>query len=113
MNTVILTAFVALAAMGLAAQGIAASDHDGHGGMRAATSEILLTEGIVKKIDKSAGKVTIAHGPLVNLGMPAMTMDFRVSKPAWLAKMKEGQKIRFTADQVAGNLTVMRYEPAK
>jgi Cu(I)/Ag(I) efflux system periplasmic protein CusF len=72
-----------------------------------------MSEGTVKKVDPSAGKLTIAHGPLENLGMPAMTMVFRVKDPAMLAKVKTGDKIRFTAERVAGTFTVTALEPAK
>ena len=111
MKTVFAAAFIALAATGFSAPGIAATDHDGHGAMHApSVAETPLTEGLVKKVDKAAGKVTISHGPLVNLGMPGMTMAFRVKEAAWLDKMKEGQKIRFAADEVNGALIVVRFE---
>ena len=32
-----------------------------------------LTDGEVRKVDKDAKKITIKHGPLTNLDMPAMT----------------------------------------
>ena len=67
----------------------------------------------VKKVDKSSGKVTIKHGPLDNLGMPAMTMVFRVKDPAMLNQLKEGDKINFVADKVNGAITVIHAEPAK
>jgi Cu/Ag efflux protein CusF len=70
------------------------------------------TAGLVKKVDKAAGKVTIRHEPLENLGMPKMTMVFRVKNPAMLDEMKEGQEIRFIADRVNGAFTVMWFEPA-
>lgn len=81
--------------------------------MPAAKAEVGLTDGTVKKIDKAAGEVVIAHGPLENLGMSAMTMAFRVKDPAWLTKMKPGDRIRFVADYAKGALTVVRYEPAR
>jgi len=71
------------------------------------------SSGEVKKVDKPSGKVTIKHGPLANLGMPAMTMVFRVKDPAMLDQMKEGDKINFVAEKVNGALTVMQAEPAK
>ncbi len=37
-----------------------------------------LSEGEVRKVDKDAKKITLRHGPLVNLDMPAMTMVFQV-----------------------------------
>lgn len=72
-----------------------------------------LSDGTVRKVDKDAGKVTIAHGPIENLDMPGMTMVFRVKEAAWLDQMKPGDKIRFMADRVEGRLTVIKYEPAK
>lgn len=78
-----------------------------------AAGDIALSDGEVRKIDKSAGKLTLKHGPLENLGMSAMTMVFRVKEPVWLDQMKEGDKIRFVAEKVNGALTVVRYEPVK
>jgi Cu(I)/Ag(I) efflux system periplasmic protein CusF len=79
-----------------------------------AHAEDQMVEGLVKKVDKPAGKVTLAHGPLTNLGMnTAMTMAFRVKEAAWLDQMKEGDKIRFTADSVNGALTIVRFSAAK
>lgn len=72
-----------------------------------------LTPGEVKKVDKDAGKVTIKHGPLDNLGMPAMTMVFRVKDSAMLDQLKAGDRINFLADKWNGTLTVMRFEAAK
>lgn len=70
------------------------------------------SEGEVRKVDREASKVTLKHGPLANLDMPAMTMVFRVSDPAMLEKLKVGDKIRFTADKVGGQYTVTAFEPA-
>ena len=72
-----------------------------------------MVDGTIKKIDRSTGKVTLAHGALVNLGMPAMTMAFRVNDIAWLDQMKEGNKIRFVAGNINGVITVVRFESGK
>lgn len=69
--------------------------------------------GEVEKVDKSKGEVTIKHGPIDNLGMPAMTMAFQVKDPAMLDQMKEGDKIHFVAEKVNGAFTVIQTEPAK
>jgi Cu/Ag efflux protein CusF len=61
--------------------------------------------GKIKKINAKAGKVTIIHGPLANLDMPAMTMVFRADE-AMIANMSVGQDIEFIADRVKGKLTV-------
>ena len=49
-------------------------------------------DGEVRKVDASASKVTIKHGPLANLNMGAMTMVFRVDDPAILDKLKPETK---------------------
>jgi Cu/Ag efflux protein CusF len=64
------------------------------------------TLGVVKEVDAEAGKVTIIHEELVDLGMPAMTMVFRADDEM-LARMSEGQNVEFLADRVAGKLTVV------
>lgn len=91
----------------------AANDHSGHHATPAATQDGKMVEGLVKKLDRSAGKVTLAHGPLTNLGMPAMTMAFPVKNPAWLGEMKEGDQIRFVAETVNGTITIVRFEATK
>lgn len=81
-----------------------------HGAMHAtAASSAVLTNGLIKKVDKSGGKLTVTHGPLPN-GMPGMTMAFRVKDAAWLAKVKEGQKIRFAIDD---KMTIIQLETAQ
>ena len=37
-----------------------------------------LSEGEIRKVDKDTAKLTIKHGELKNLDMPAMTMVFQV-----------------------------------
>ncbi len=70
-----------------------------------------MAEGEVRKIDKDAGKLTIKHGELQNLQMPAMTMVFRVKDPAMLDQVKVGDKVNFVAEKVGGQFTVTRMEP--
>jgi Cu/Ag efflux protein CusF len=72
-----------------------------------------MTTGVVRKVDKGAGKVTIRHEPIVNLGMPQMTMVFRVKDPAMLDRLQEGDEIRFVANKVDGAYTVIQFEPVK
>jgi Cu(I)/Ag(I) efflux system protein CusF len=62
---------------------------------------------VVKKLDKANGKVTLKHGALTNLGMPAMTMAFRVKDAAWLDKLHPSDQIHFVAEQVDGELTIV------
>jgi Cu/Ag efflux protein CusF len=110
---------IALAAASTAA--FAQDSHAGHGGhgqqaahaapAPAAAAE--LTEGEVKKIDKDAGKITLRHGEIKNLGMAAMTMVLRVKDAAMLDQLKVGDKIRFAADRVNGAVTIMQMQPAQ
>jgi Cu(I)/Ag(I) efflux system protein CusF len=71
-----------------------------------------MSEGEIRKVDREAGKLTIRHGELKNLGMPAMTMVFRAQDPAMLERVKVGDKVKFVAENVNGTLTVVRLEPA-
>ena len=64
------------------------------------------TEGEVRRIDKAAGTVTLKHGAIRNLDMQAMTMTFGVKDRAMLDGLKVGDRVRFTADQVGGSLTL-------
>ena len=69
-----------------------------------------MSQGEVRKVDKDAKKITIRHGPLVNLEMPAMTMVFQVKDPRMLEQVKAGDKIKFLAEKVDGAFTVMKVE---
>jgi Cu/Ag efflux protein CusF len=71
------------------------------------------TVGEVRKVDKAAKKITIKHGPITNLDMPAMTMVFQVKDPSILERVKAGDKIKFRAEDVKGALTVTRIETAQ
>ncbi len=69
-----------------------------------------MSAGEVKKIDKDAGKITIKHGPLLNLDMPPMTMVFRVKDPAMLDQVKPGDRINFVVEKANGALTVTQMQ---
>ncbi len=69
--------------------------------------------GEVRKVDKDAKKITIKHGPLQDLDMPAMTMVYRVKDPAMLDQVKAGDKVKFQAEKVDGTLIVTQIAPAK
>ena len=114
MKALITASLIAFSTLG-AVSAQAASDHAGHAmaSPSAASAEMQMIDAQVKKVDKAAGKVTLSHGPLANLNMPAMTMVLKVSNVAWLDQMKTGDKIRFMADNVNGAITVVHFEPAK
>jgi Cu/Ag efflux protein CusF len=72
-----------------------------------------LSEGTVKKIDQSTHRVMLAHGPIANIGMPPMTMMFKVMDPAMLKKLKDGDKVRFRVEEIEGDYTIVRIEAVK
>lgn len=71
----------------------------------AVAASAAVSKGEIKKIDQDTGKLTIKHGELKNINMPAMTMVFDVSDKAALAKLKTGDKITFVAGNANGQLT--------
>lgn len=64
-------------------------------------------EGEVRKIDKAQAKITLKHGDIKNLDMPPMTMVFRVKDPKMLDAVAVGDKVKFTADKIDGQYTVV------
>ncbi|QOZ71980.1 copper-binding protein [Bradyrhizobium arachidis] len=70
--------------------------------------------GEVKKIDESAGKITLKHGPAKSLGMEEpMTMVYRVKDTTMLKQVKVGDKVTFEAEEAAAGYTVTKLEKAK
>ncbi len=73
-----------------------------------------MVDGQVVKVDESAGKVTIKHGPLKKFDMDeGMTMVWHVQDPAMLKQVKAGDKIKFEPDRVNGQFTVTKIEKTK
>ena len=72
-----------------------------------------MIEGEVRKVDKEQGKITLKHGPIPNLEMPGMTMVFRVKEPTMLERVQAGDKVRFAADKLSGQITVTSIEVTK
>jgi len=102
----ILAAVVMAASTGAIAQAPAASAVD-HGSRHpAAAADALQSDGEVRKVDRELGKLTLRHGPLPNLDMPPMTMVFVVADPKLLDGLKQGDKVRFTAEKINGAYTV-------
>jgi Cu(I)/Ag(I) efflux system protein CusF len=73
-----------------------------------------MVAGQVTKIDESAGKITIKHGPIKKFDMDdGMTMVFRAQDPAMLKAVKPGDRVRFVPDRINGQFTVTKIEKAK
>ena len=83
------------------------------GGTSIAFAQAVPADGQVTKIDESAGKITLKHGPIKNLDMDSMTMVFRVKDPAMLKTVKVGDKVKFEAERVDGAITVTKIQKAR
>jgi Cu(I)/Ag(I) efflux system protein CusF len=111
MKTMIHVAAVLAALVTPAYAQLSTIDHSAHHVAQAQAAP--LTDGEVRKVDTDARKITIRHGPIVNLDMPGMTMVFQVKEPAMLDKVKTGDKIKFRAEKAGGSYIVTQIEPAK
>jgi Cu/Ag efflux protein CusF len=107
--------FAVLLGIALAAPAFAQKSSDDHSAHHAGAQEqsAALTEGEVRKVDTGAKKITIKHGPLTNLEMPAMTMVFQVKDPKMLEQVKPGDKIMFSVEKLGGAYTVTTIEQRK
>lgn len=112
LNKLLISAFLFASGLSLAQ---AQDTHAGHNmaaaSGTAATADSMI-DGEVRKVNKDTERITIKHGPLPNLDMPGMTMVFRVKDTAMLDQVKEGDKVRFMADKVNGNITLIKLELA-
>jgi Cu/Ag efflux protein CusF len=79
-----------------------------------AVAQEALIDGQVMKVDQSAGKITLKHGPIKKLGMDqGMTMVFKAQDAAMLKAVKAGDKVKFDAEQVNGQFTVTKIEKSQ
>lgn len=76
----------------------------------AAPMAAALAAGVVQKVDRQAGMVTIQHGELKSVGMPPMTMAYKAKEPAMVDRAKEGEKIKFRLENLHGTYTITALE---
>ena len=76
-------------------------------------SEVI--KGEVKKIDESAGKITLTTGPIKSLDMDdeSMTMVYRVQDPALLKQVKIGDKVQFEFQSSSAGITITKMQRSK
>ena len=80
----------------------------------AALAQTASIRGEVKRIDESAGKITLKHDAAKSLGMDEpMTMVYRVKDPAMLKQVKVGDKATFEAEEAAAKKTKTKKQKAK
>ena len=68
-------------------------------------------EGEVRKLDRAQAKVTLKHGEIRAMDMPAMTMVFRVKDAKMLDGLAEGSKVSFEVEKIDGQFTITRLTP--
>jgi Cu/Ag efflux protein CusF len=79
-----------------------------------ALAQTAMANGEVKKIDQSADKITIRHGPIKAFDMEnPMTMVYRVNDPAMLKQVKVGEKVQFEVTHENGAFTITKMQKAK
>ena len=103
---IVVTAAVALAPVAGRAEGVTTDAAR----IVAAVADQDMSVGEIRKVDPAAKKITIRHGELKNLEMPAMTMVFQVKDPAMVDKVKAGDRVKFRADKVNGVFIVVEIE---
>ncbi|MCA7999383.1 copper-binding protein [Burkholderia metallica] len=78
------------------------------GGAAMSAPDSALTDAEVREIDVGRGRVTLKHGALDNVGMPPMTMAFKVADLAMLRPLHVGDKVRVRVENVNGTLTIVK-----
>lgn len=74
---------------------VAGGPHSAQAQVPAASKKAGTGTGLIQQIDEERGAVTIKHGPLQGLSMPAMTMSFMVKDKAMLSSLQPLQKVYF------------------
>ncbi len=64
-------------------------------------------QGEVRRVNPNEGKITLKHGPIPELELPAMTLVFQVQDITVLEGVQPGDKVIFTADRINGQYTVI------
>ena len=84
-----------------------------HGKMDMSQASASMTDGEIKKVDQSTGKVTIKHGEIKHMDMPGMTMVFTAKDKSLLGKVKPGDKVKFMVVNEGGKMVVTDIHPAQ
>ncbi|MFM7532397.1 MAG: copper-binding protein [Rubrivivax sp.] len=66
----------------------------------------------MRRIDREGQRLTLKHGPIRSLDMPAMTMAFRVREPALLERLEVGDRVRVQVLREGGQFMVVALQRA-
>ena len=93
--------YVAVIAVALLSMSLVPASRAQSGGMagmdmeKKSQAQTHKASGTVTKVDRAAGKVTVAHGPVQSLKWPPMTMNFVVRDKALFDRLSSGKKVEF------------------
>ncbi|WP_322050448.1 copper-binding protein [Paraburkholderia bannensis] len=71
-------------------------------------SDTALSNAEVVKVDAASGMVTLKHGELANIGMPAMTMAYKAKDAAMVLGAHPGEKVKVRVENVNGAPTIVK-----
>lgn len=100
---------------------VAANDHASHGGAERRAAKPAADDaktghkasGKIEAIDRTAGKLEIAHGPVASMNMPGMTMNFPVASPELLRGLAVGAEVDFEFRVEGSKWIITRIAPRK
>ncbi len=64
---------------------------------------------VVRKIDLPASRITVSHGAIPQISMPAMTINFPVADTAHLAMLHKGDEADIQCDHRGGVVKVVNF----
>jgi len=114
----LISATLAVPMSGALAQGAGMSDMKKMPGMndskmsntkKATTAD---ATGTITALNAANHKITFDHGPIPAIDWPAMKMEFAVAPSVDLAKLKTGDKVKFTLSGSGNTYTVQSISPA-
>jgi len=114
----LISATLAVPMSGALAQGAGMSDMKKMPGMndskmsntkKATTAD---ASGTITALNAANHKITFDHGPIPAIDWPAMKMEFAVVPSVDLAKLKTGDKVKFTLSGSGNTYTVQSISPA-
>jgi len=114
----LISATLAVPMSGALAQGAGMSDMKKMPGMndskmsntkKATTAD---ATGTITALNAANHKITFDHGPIPAIDWPAMKMEFAVAPSVDLAKLKTGDKVKFTLSGSGNTYTVQSINPA-
>ncbi len=99
-------AFAAVEDMALMKTSHASTGAMGAMGMTATSAS--LTDTVVAGMDPATDMITLRHGELKNVGMPAMTMAYMANDTAMFKDIKEGDSVKVRVENVNGTLAIVK-----